>query len=239
MYDHLDLVEKKTGIKIIRLKPEKSFEYWMFERPIKSKIDRPESGVKKGDIHRIGNGWPSPMRRWCTRIKVNAINNYVKRYKDSDLTMCIGFASDEAGRGNTVGQKQESYTRRFPLVEYNVDEAGALGYCKGLGYSWGGLYEIFSRVSCYCCPLQPLDELRKLRKHLPDLWLQMLDWDSMRPEHNRGFKAYETVRDLDARFTFENQLALIGVPCKLCKRWSTKHKQCTGKKEVDSAKNKK
>ena len=225
MYDHLDLVEQKTGIKIVRLKPEKPFKYWMFERPIKSRIDRPEHKIKKGDIHRIGNGWPSATRRWCTRIKVNAINDHVKQYRNDGLTMCIGFAADEAERGDTVSQKQKFYDRRFPLIENNMDEADALRYCKGLGYSWGGLYEIFSRVSCYCCPLQSLDELRKLREHLPELWQQMLEWDSMRPEHNRGFVKYETVHDLDARFAFEEKLSRIGVPCNLCKRWSTKHKE--------------
>ena len=80
-------------------------------------------------------------------------------------------------------------------------------------------------MSCYCCPLQPLDELRKLREHLPELWQQMLEWDSMRPEHNKGFVKYETVGDLDRRFAFEDQLKQIGVPANLRKRWSCKHKE--------------
>jgi hypothetical protein len=37
----------------------------------------------------------------------------------------------------------------------------------------------------------------------------MLDWDSKRPEHNRGFRGYDTVRDLDVRFAKEKDSQLI------------------------------
>jgi 3'-phosphoadenosine 5'-phosphosulfate sulfotransferase (PAPS reductase)/FAD synthetase len=223
MLDHLRLVQHKTGIPITRLRPSEPFSYWMFERPIRSKKDRPHEGIKKGDIHRIGNGWPSPSRRWCTRIKVNAINAHVKQY--NDLTMFIGFAADELERVDSVSQKQKSYHRRFPLIEHGMDEADALQYCKKLGYHWSGLYDIFPRVSCYCCPLQGLDELRNLRHHLSHLWENMLRMDAMRPEHNRGFVKYETVLDLNRRFEFEEELEELGVPEKLRKRWGCRFRE--------------
>lgn len=219
MLKHIDEVEKKTGIEIIRLKPEKPFLYWMFEREIKSKKDLPKEGIKKGDIHRIGTGWPSPMRRWCTRIKVDAIEKLAKGY--SNPVMCVGFASDETERK----KENSKYSKRYPLIEWNITEKEALRYCKDLGYTWGGLYDYFSRVSCFCCPLQGLDELRKLRKHFPSLWSKMLEWDLMRPAHNRGFKGYDAVFDLDARFAFEEKLSSVGVPAKLRKRWSTKWRE--------------
>jgi len=224
MYNHVQLVEQKTGIPITILEPEKSFDYWMLERPIKSKKDRPRDGVLKGDIHRIGNGWPSSSRRWCTRVKVNAINKHVKQY--DNVTMFIGFASDESRRTDTVSQKQKSYARRFPLIEYGITEADAIRKCRNKGYHWNGLYDIFPRVSCYCCPLQSLDELRKLRVRFPELWLRMLGMDSAWPEHNRGFVKHETVLDLDHRFAFEEKLETLDIPVGLCKRWSCKHKEC-------------
>ena len=30
--------------------------------------------ILSGKIHRIGNGWPSPSRRWCTSKKIDSIN---------------------------------------------------------------------------------------------------------------------------------------------------------------------
>ena len=72
----------------------------------------------------------------------------------------------------------------------------------------GGLYEIFHRVSCWCCPLQSLDELRKLRKHFPDLWEKLLDM-----EHRTWgtFKDRYTVDQLEIRFAFEEERLAAGL----------------------------
>lgn len=222
MIDHLRLVAHKTGLQITHLKPKETFSYWMFEKPIKSKKDRPKEGIKKGEVHRIGNGWPSKPRRWCTREKCNTIERHLKHFNTKDITQCIGFAADELHRLKSENQKKSKYSKRYPLIEYGINEAVALEYCKKLGYDWGGLYDIFPRVSCYCCPLQSLDELRKLRKHFPHLWDNMLRMDDMRPEHNKGFIKYDTVHDLDRRFNFEDKLQTLGVPTKLRNRWSCK-----------------
>lgn len=68
MEAHIDQLEKYTGLKFIRLKPTKGFDYLLKEHPVVSK-----KGKTKGSIHRIGYGWPSPLRRWCTRLKINTI----------------------------------------------------------------------------------------------------------------------------------------------------------------------
>lgn len=108
MHDHIDLVERKTGVKVVRLQPPRSFDYWMRTRPIVARI-----GAMKGHLHRTGNGWPSPMRRWCTREKVGAINLYQKNIPD--CVPCIGYGEDEQHRVKTGPQ-------RYPLIEYGVTE---------------------------------------------------------------------------------------------------------------------
>jgi 3'-phosphoadenosine 5'-phosphosulfate sulfotransferase (PAPS reductase)/FAD synthetase len=95
----------------------------------------------------------------------------------------------------------------FPLVEWGVTESDALRYCRKRGYDWGGLYDIFPRVSCFCCPLKSLRELRRLRQHFPDLWAKMLAWESqMKTPEARRYKHTATVSDLDARFARETGL---------------------------------
>ena len=69
MMDHVRRVEKYISREITILHPRRSFEYWMIDRPIKSRFDRPAEGIKKGEVFRIGNGWPSPMRRAGVRGK--------------------------------------------------------------------------------------------------------------------------------------------------------------------------
>ncbi|MBI9110025.1 phosphoadenosine phosphosulfate reductase family protein [Maridesulfovibrio ferrireducens] len=200
MHDHLDKLEKYTGVGLIRLRPEKTFNYWMFERRVVAR-----KGEKRGTVHRIGNGWPSPMRRWCTRQKVSALEAYTKDFEKP--VQCIGYAADEAHRAEAKTlNKKKHWKFRFPLIELGVDEREALSLCKSHGFDWGGLYDHFRRVSCFCCPLQRLNDLRILRNEFPDQWSQMLEWDASVPGHNRGFRDYATVHDLDAKFAYEESL---------------------------------
>lgn len=200
IFDHLERVERETGIEIVRLKPERSFNYWMYERPIIAR-----KGPMKGQVHRIGNGWPSWIRRWCTGIKIDALDKYRKSIGDSQ--QCIGFAADEKHRTETKSQKKA--IARYPLIEYGVTEAEALEYCYGHGYTWGGLYNYFTRVSCFCCPLQGLAELRAIRKNYPPLWKEILRMDASIPKHNRGFQGYKTAHDIERRFAAEDKQGLL------------------------------
>lgn len=190
MAAHIDLVEKNTGVKLVRLKPAKSFEHWMYHRRVLAK-----DGEMTGEVHRIGNGWPSPMRRWCTSKKVDTIKAYQNSIENA--VPCIGYASDEMHRVKPG--------KRYPLIEYGITEKDAINYCRSLGYDWGGLYDIFDRVSCWCCPLQSLKDLRKLRKYRPELWQELIEMDMKQPRHNPGFKEYATAIQLEIRFRKEDR----------------------------------
>ena len=91
-----------------------------------------------------------------------------------------------------------------PLIVRSRD---AGGYDRG--YDWGGLYEIYHRCSCWCCPLQRIDELRKLRHHHPELWKRLRDMDQRAIAqfgHNPlgQFKQNWTVERLEQRFAAED-----------------------------------
>lgn len=92
-----------------------------------------------------------------------------------------------------------------------MTEADCLAYCKERGFDWDGLYDIFHRVSCWCCPLQSLEELRKLRKHFPELWEQLRDWDK---RTWRTFLKEYSVEQLETRFAFEEDRLAAGLPIK-------------------------
>ncbi len=195
MYDHWHDVEEYTGRKITVVKPKKPFLHWMLRQEVVAR-----KGPHKGEVHRIGNGWPSPLRRWCTRQKVDALDKGAK-----DASHYVGIAADEVHRTNSVSSNKRSGERLYPLVDWGVTEADALAYCLERGFTWGGLYDHFKRVSCFCCPLQGLDELRVLRREFPGLWAQMLEWDRAIPE-NTGFHHYDTVEDLEQRFAREEEI---------------------------------
>lgn len=201
MHEHLNLVEQKTGINVVRLTHSQGFYYWLTKREVRTRKDRYDQDgnlvCKKGDVFRIGNGWPSPSRRWCTREKVNCIKKYQRTVPD--CIPCIGYAADEQHRVKPGPQ-------RYPLIEYGITEKQAIKYCRQLGYHWGGLYDYWNRVSCWCCPLQSLENLRTLRKHRPKLWQKLLRMDRNNPTSNCGFYGYNTVADLEYRFSMEDKL---------------------------------
>ena len=197
MYEHLAKLDehlyRERGIHLTMLRHPKGFEYLMFEEK-KQKPSSIENREKLG-VSLYGNGWPGIRVRWCTgQLKTHLITKEVNWLKGEYHALhYVGIAADEAKRC-----KNEQY----PLVEWGVTEADALAYCYKRGFTWGGLYHFFSRVSCFCCPLQPLDELRTLRGYFPDLWQRMLVMESWLPENRRRFKD-SSVSALDARFAEE------------------------------------
>ena len=212
MYEHLDWLEFYIGRKITRLRPrlpvgvvtEKSpFDWMLSEYPV----------VKRGtrQVHRIGRGWPSPSRRWCTGCKQDSLRAHLlalthRKGFTLPLRQCVGFAADELDRLEGPTKKDGIYyVQRYPLVEWGVTEADALAYCKKRGFYWKGLYRYFDRVSCFCCPLQSLNELRKLRWCFPDLWQRMHEMESWLPEDSKRRRFnHSSVSALEARFAAED-----------------------------------
>ena len=204
MVDHINRLEQifmEAGIKFTRIKHEKSFEYFMFEHWPKFR--------KNSKYKNQGYSWPGPQSRWCTTIlKTDLLDGYTNKLREErKVIQLIGLAADEQKRIQRANNQNPEH--RHPLADWGWTEADCLKYCYEAGFDWGGLYEVFHRVSCWCCPLQSLDELRKLRKNFPDLWARLLDM-----EHRtwRTFRADYTVDQLEIRFSFEEERLAAGLP---------------------------
>lgn len=207
MYEHIDRVEQflkaERGIPVTRLRAEYSFEQFMFD-------------TMKGNTEYStpGYGWPNISVRWCTwALKVQMIQAF-SRALDTRPYHYIGFAADETKR---LKRKSNQHPmKRYPLVEWGVTEAEALAACYREGYTWDGLYEHFSRVSCWCCPLQNLKELRTLRELYPEIWAELRRLDDRAiaqfgQDNAFGqFRPKESIRMLELRFDFEKEWASHG-----------------------------
>lgn len=193
MYEHLKRLEQYIVREITYLKAEHSFEYYFSEYMPKRKNPKLRQYA--------GNSWAGPRNRWCTGLlKTRVIRAYLKELrKDYDVIEYVGIAADEPKRIKENGC--------YPLVEWGMTEKDCLDYCYAKGFDWGGLYEIFHRVSCWCCPLQALSELRKLYEHFPELWAQLRRWDD---STWRQFRADYSVRELEIRFAFEKEWSADG-----------------------------
>lgn len=172
----------------------------MFDRPLQRKraIER---RIALGQAT-TGYGWPGARVRWCTgHLKTHLIRKEVTRLKEEKNAIhYVGIASDECSRCKDD---------RYPLVEWGMTEAQALQLCYDRGFDFGGLYRIYNRASCWCCPLQRIGELRKLRVHHPELWARLLAMDARAlqqfgPTPLGRFRQGWSVAELDERFSRED-----------------------------------
>lgn len=207
MYEHINKIQKvveEYGIKFTTLKHKMSFDEWMFEYEPKRR--NPDAfKAKYGDAK--GKSWATSRARWCTgELKIKLMDKYFKTLSENyNVFRYIGIAADETKRMSRKNQQGINY--KYPLVEWGWSEVDCLQYCYSLGYDWGGLYKQFKRVSCWCCPLQPLEALRTLRKNYPELWEELKDMDNRTWQQ---FRADYSVEDLNKRFAFEEQRLLEG-----------------------------
>ena len=173
-----------SHIKFTRLKPKKGFRYWLGEH-VKTR------GKNKG---KIGYGWPDHMNRWCTsQLKIQTLKKYYRKvlerecdprldYQDVEIVEFVGIAKNEKERAK---KNDDDRIKEFNLIPFEMTEEDTLNYCYSKGFDWGGLYEKFGRVSCFCCPLSRLEELKYIYENYPELWLEMRMLDNM------SFKGYK------------------------------------------------
>lgn len=176
MYVHINKVEKYINRKITRLKID--FDYW-FHKHIKTR------GKNKG---KIGYGWPDFKNRWCTALKRDSIKKHLKGIKHVQYH---GIAYDEQHRA------KQDINIKYPLIDFKMSEKDCLNYCYNLGFDWNGLYRKFSRVSCYCCPLKKIKELKIIYNEFPILWNKMVVLDK---KSFRKFRNDYSLIELERKF---------------------------------------
>ena len=188
MYEHIKNVEKYINREITILKAEKSFEFMLLEYEKKKGKNKRQKGYS----------FPDFRNRWCTNyFKQRVIKKYLKdKYKDFEILEYHGIAVDEPKRL----EKNKNKNIKYPLAEWNITEQEALNYCYLKGFDWNGLYEKFHRVSCWCCPLKSLKELKVLYKEYPENFKKLEEWES---ETYRKFRADYTIKELKEKFDRE------------------------------------
>ena len=185
MYKHIHDIENYINRPITTLKSDKSFEYYMFNH-IKTR------GKRKGQK---GYSWSDFRNRWCTKyLKIDVIGKYLKKYKQQ------GYKIIEY-HGIAIDEPKRIKEHKYPLVDWGMTEKDCLEYCYSKGFYWSGLYEKFHRLSCWCCPLQSLKELKVLYNEFPELWNKLKEWDK---NTYRQFRVDYSVEDLERKFENES-----------------------------------
>ena len=189
MYQHVARVQEFCPVEIETVKLD--FDYWFGEHVTKS-----------GEL---GYGFTTIKFRWCSGLKGEALRvtaggrpYHMRRSGQKSIkhvagkNIYIGYSADETRRCKKYGNE------RYPLIEWGVSGPQALAYCYSKGLNWGGLYEKFVRVSCWCCPFKRIGELKTLYKEFPELWAKLVEMDKKSPVR---FSSYYSVQDLVKKFT--------------------------------------
>ena len=180
----------KREIKVFH--PLEEFDY-LFSEKVVSRGAR--AGIK-------GYGWPNFSVRWCSGIKRVVLERGLEK---SSSVIHIGFTTEEIKRVNRF--THSGFMAKFPLVEWDWSKGKVAEYCDNKGFKWEGLYKIFNSLSCWCCPLQRLDDLRALRKYHPGKWERLLE---MGTKTDKGFKREgKTPFSYERKFHLEERRMLV------------------------------
>lgn len=170
--DHIKNIENKLNVQITQINIHedliKGFERW---------------------------GFPSFFNRWCTGIKKEVMNKYLReKYPDDEIIQYIGYCADEEKR---INRKLYSYGKtEYPLVDNGITTKDALKICKEYGFDFGGVYEHHSHFNCWLCPLQRVKELEYIYIYRKDLW------DKLREMQSKTDGYYQNGKSI---YEFENK----------------------------------
>jgi hypothetical protein len=149
VYEYLGRLEGFLGRTIIRLNPDRDFDFW---------------------LKQYNNFLPSPQTRWCTRqLKIRPFEQWVKPDLDKGITInsYVAIRADEASRGGMVS-KQRNLHVHLPFVEHGLDKAAVVELLEASGLGLPSYYRWRSRSGCTFCFYQQKIEWVRLKQEHPE-----------------------------------------------------------------------
>jgi len=149
-----------------------------------------------------GYGWPDFQIRWCSAIVRDTCNRYLKHYREKyKLYEYHGIAYNERKRA-----EKNKFNRNilYPLIDFKMTEKDNLKYCYSLGINFENIYKHKKRLSCWCCPMQSIADLKYMYFYKPKLWEELRRLDRL---SYRKFKPEYTLKQLENKFNAEGMFS--------------------------------
>lgn len=149
VHEFLGKLEGFLGKPIVRLNPDRTFDFWLRE---------------------YGNFLPSPRTRWCTRqLKLAPFRDWLKpRLAAGDeVVSYVAIRADEDYREG-YSSTHDSLIVKLPFREDGVDKAGVFDILESSGIGLPRYYEWRSRSGCTFCFYQQKIEWVRLKENHPD-----------------------------------------------------------------------
>jgi len=148
VYEFLTKLEGFLGQEIIRLNPDRDFDYW---------------------LKQYNNFLPSPQTRWCTRqLKLRPFESWVKPMLNSGMIVYsyVAIRADEEYREG-YSSKQENLKIKLPFKDDGIDKRGVLEILEHAGIGLPEYYSWRTRSGCTFCFYQQKIEWVRLAKEHP------------------------------------------------------------------------
>jgi 3'-phosphoadenosine 5'-phosphosulfate sulfotransferase (PAPS reductase)/FAD synthetase len=162
-YDYLDRLEVYLGQPIIRLNPDRPFNYYL--------------QIYRGVL-------PDARTRWCTRnLKIEPFERYVG---DDVCFSYIGIRSDEKHRKGYISTKP-NIIAMYPFIEHGIRKDDVYRILEESGLGMPEYYSWRSRSGCYFCFFQRRIEWVGLLENHPDLYEKAADFEKLNKETGETF----------------------------------------------------
>ena len=149
VYEFLGKLEGFLGQPILRLNPNRDFDYW---------------------LKQYNNFLPSAQTRWCTRqLKLKPFEDWVKPFLAEGYTVhsYVAIRADEPYREG-YNAKQDSLKIHLPFKTDGIDKPGVSEILEGSGLGWPKYYQWRSRSGCTFCFYQQKIEWVRLQEWHPE-----------------------------------------------------------------------
>jgi len=149
VYEFLDKLEGILGKPIVRLNPDRDFDFW---------------------LKRYKSFLPSVRTRWCTRmLKIRPFEAWVRPMLETGakIVSYVAIRADENFRDGYTSTF-DNLVVKLPFKDAGISKAGVIEILDGSGLGLPKYYEWRSRSGCTFCFFQQKIEWVRLNERHPD-----------------------------------------------------------------------
>ena len=168
VYDYLGRLEGFLGNPILRLNPDRDFDFW---------------------LKQYNDYLPSPQSRWCTRqLKIRPFERWLQPFLAEGYTVYsyVAIRSDEEFREG-YSSKKEKLIVKLPFKSAGVDKAGVLEILESAGLGLPKYYEWRTRSGCTFCFFQQKIEWIRLKERHPEAFEEAKAYEKTAVEQGSPF----------------------------------------------------
>jgi hypothetical protein len=168
VYEYLGRLEGFLGKPILRLNPDRDFDFW---------------------LKQYNDFLPSPQTRWCTRkLKLRPFEVWIRPMLEHGNTVFsyVAIRTDEDYREG-YSSKHKNLIVKLPFREAGIDKAGVLEILEAAGLGLPKYYSWRSRSGCTFCFFQQKIEWVRLMEQHPSAFEEAKAYEKTAIEHGSPF----------------------------------------------------